>query len=75
MIYILTISVLLLIIMLLILYIKELNFRYDITYKINKKQEEMINIYDKIIANDDKIINSQELYIDYLKKMKNRKDN
>lgn len=74
MIYILTISVLLLIILLLILYIKELNFRYDITYKINKKQEEMINIYDKIIANDDKIINSQELYIGYLK-MKNRKCN
>lgn len=72
MIYILTISVLLLIILLLILYIKELNFLYDITYKINKKQEEMINIYDKIIANDDKIINSQELYIGYLKMKKQK---
>ena len=74
MIYILTISVLLLIIMLLILYIKELNIQYDITYKINKKYEEMVDIYEKIITNDDKIINSQELYIGYLK-MKNRKDN
>lgn len=74
MIYFLIISVLLLIILLLILYIKELNVQYDITYKINNKYEEMINIYEKIIANDDKIIDSQELYIGYLK-MKNRKDN
>ncbi len=72
--YILIISVLLLIILLLILYIKELNVQYDITCKINNKYEEMINIYEKILANDDKIINSQELYIGYLK-MKNRKDN
>lgn len=74
MIYILTISVLLLIILLLILYIKELNWMYNKTNEISKELVNYSDIYKELIHNQDNIIESQDLYISYLK-MKNRKDN
>ena len=74
MIYFLIIGVLLLIILLLILYIKELNWIYNKTCKISKELIDYSKTCEKLINNQDKIISSQDLYISYLK-MKNRKDN
>ena len=74
MIYFLTISVLLLIILLLILYIKELNWIYNRTCEISKALVEHTEVCEKLINNQDKIIESQDIYIRYLK-IKNRKDN
>ena len=74
MLYILIISVLLLIIILLILYIKELNWIYNKTNEISKKLIDYSKTCEKLIHNQDNIIESQDIYIGYLK-MKNRKDN
>lgn len=74
MLYILIISVLLLIIILLILYIKELNWIYNKTNEINKELVDYLEKCKKLIHNQDKIIESQDIYIGYLE-MKNRKDN
>lgn len=74
MIYLLIISVLLLIILLFILYIKELNWIYNRTCEISKELVEYAEICEKLINNQDNIIESQDIYIGYLK-MKNRKDN
>ena len=74
MIYLLSIGLLLLIILILILYIKELNFIYNTTFKINILLEECQDLYEKMICNQDKIIDSQDRYIKLLKK-KIRKDN
>ena len=74
MIYILIISVLLLIILLLILYIKELNWLYNKSCQISKELVDYSEKCKKLIHNQDEIIESQDIYIGYLK-MKNRKDN
>lgn len=70
----LIISVLLIIILLLILYIKELNWIYNKTCQISKALVDYSETCEKLIHNQDKIIDSQDIYIGYLK-MKNRKDN
>lgn len=72
--YLLIISVLLLIILLLILYIKELNWIYNNTCQISRALLDYSETCEKIISNQDRIIDSQDIYISYLK-MKNRKDN
>lgn len=74
MIYFLIISILLLIILLLILYIKELNWLYNKTCQISRALEDYSKTCEKLINNQDNIIESQDIYIGYLK-MKNRKDN
>lgn len=74
MIYFLIIGVLLLIILLLILYIKELNWIYNKTNEISKELVDYSETCVKLIHNQDKIIESQDIYIGYLK-IKNRKDN
>lgn len=74
MIYFLIIGVLLLIIILLILYIKELNWIYNKTNEISKELIDYSEKCKKLIHTQDKIIESQDIYIGYLK-MKNRKDN
>lgn len=73
MIYLLSIGLLLFIILILILYIKELKFIYNKTFKINILLEECRDLYEKIICNQDKIIDAQDRYIVLLKK-KIRKD-
>lgn len=70
MLYILTISVLLLIILLLILYIKELNWIYNKTNEISKVLVHRLEICEKLIKNQDNIIESQDIYISYLKNEK-----
>lgn len=68
MIYLLSIGLLLLIILILILYIKELKFIYNTTFKINILLEECQDIYEKMICNRDNIIDSQDRYIELLKR-------
>lgn len=68
MIYLLSIGLLLLIILILILYIKELKFIYNTTFKINILLEECQDIYEKMICNQDNIIDSQDRYIELLKR-------
>lgn len=70
MIYLLIVSLLLLIILILILYIKELKFMHNKTLKSNILLTECTDLYEKLICNQDKIIDTQEQYIKSLKKRK-----
>lgn len=68
MICLIIVSLLLLIILFLILYIKEINWIYNKTCKISKELIEYADSCKKLICNQDKIIDAQEQYIKSLKK-------
>ena len=74
MICLLFIELLLLIILILILYIKELKFMYNKTLKNNILLIECADLYEKYICNQDNIIDSQDKYIESLRKNKIGKD-